>query len=443
MELLARPWFRRMWIVQEAGLARRLLVRVGPYMAGWDGLMDVVHELIHTWPGTRTMDVATGFKSALAINMLIREIKSPSSWTDASLRLWRALRTTCRHPPQLLSALLDARTRYIPTLPLLRQFRHQLAGDESDKIFALTGLAHPADTDRFLRHAGYARTLTQNCFYFALMHVVQTGTLDALGATCSGAAAHAALPHWCPDWSQETPFCDTGYAFSPYREPPHRAGMRHPVTVDLMRETRWAIVVLGVEFDVVESVVGAGMTIDEFDDPADPVWAAWTDFAVGRDASSSGPYVSAEERWDAYWRTLVYDSDGGGKFADASLGGVFRSFMDGTLADRSKFTGRLVFKGRKLYRTRRGYLGNGCDQVRAGDKIYICHGARFPFVLREGEEVRGARAGLQSVGEGTELETYVGHTMVGGDTYIHGLCRGEGLDIAEKEGLESQMVCLT
>lgn len=39
-------------------------------------------------------------------------------------------------------------------------------------------------------------------------------------------------------------------------------------------------------------------------------------------------------------------------------------------------------KNRRLFRTRDGYLGTGARSLRAGDEVWILHGAGVPFVLR-------------------------------------------------------------
>lgn len=38
--------------------------------------------------------------------------------------------------------------------------------------------------------------------------------------------------------------------------------------------------------------------------------------------------------------------------------------------------------------------------------------------------------------------SFVGHKLIGGDTYVHGLCNGEGFKIAAKENIPTILVCL-
>jgi len=159
-------------------------------------------------------------------------------------------------------------------------------------------------------------------------------------------------------------------------------------------------------------------------------------------------YALSDERWDAYWRTLVYNSDGGGGFAPPALDDTIKTFFEDSSACtdevRSEFGGRFTWVARKLYRTKRGYLGNGCSNVKPGDKVFICTGGRFPLLLREDRMLSGTMMPLDiGWGTGEEHLTLLGHKLIGGDTYVHGLCEGEAIGIARAESIEPAMVCLS
>ena len=68
-------------------------------------------------------------------------------------------------------------------------------------------------------------------------------------------------------------------------------------------------------------------------------------------------------------------------------------------------------ENRCIFRTERGYLGLGLKTLRAGDRIYILHGAKAPYVFRhrnnDPEDV-------------VELE---------GEAYVHGIMYGEALEM--------------
>lgn len=94
----------------------------------------------------------------------------------------------------------------------------------------------------------------------------------------------------------------------------------------------------------------------------------------------------------------------------------------------------------RIFRTRKGYLGLSCDQVRARDKGAVLWGGHLPFLLREAGSVqRPNNPGLEAKSETTPL---VAHKLIGGYCYIHGLSDRQGLEVAEKEGIVPQEVCL-
>jgi hypothetical protein len=65
---------------------------------------------------------------------------------------------------------------------------------------------------------------------------------------------------------------------------------------------------------------------------------------------------------------------------------------------------------RRMYVTKRGYLGLGPLGIRPGDGIWVVRGARVPFVLRRNATADGERLGIV------------------GETYVHGAMDGEMLD---------------
>jgi hypothetical protein len=51
-------------------------------------------------------------------------------------------------------------------------------------------------------------------------------------------------------------------------------------------------------------------------------------------------------------------------------------------------------------------------------------------------------ANIPEVGVKHESTEMVTHELIGGYCYIHGLRDGQGLDIAEQEGITSEKICL-
>lgn len=105
-------------------------------------------------------------------------------------------------------------------------------------------------------------------------------------------------------------------------------------------------------------------------------------------------------------------------------------------------TGIIVFRGRKIFRTKKGYLGNACQHVEVGDEVYILQGGRLPFVLRRDKEVQGIPT---ATGQNDYLpvhRTLQGYKLIGGDAYVHGVCDGQVWMLAEQEGIPIQEIAL-
>jgi hypothetical protein len=81
-----------------------------------------------------------------------------------------------------------------------------------------------------------------------------------------------------------------------------------------------------------------------------------------------------------------------------------------------------------------------CKHVGAGDKVSVLWGGRLPFLLREAKA--SDMANIPEVGVKHESTEMVTHELIGGYCYIHGLRDGQGLDIAEQEGITSEKICL-
>lgn len=456
IELLSLPWFKRIWVVQEASLARDLVVRLGDLSVGWKGLYSVVTDILyHNYQqfGPLPISMTDGLKTVCAIELLARECRRPLSWKEMFLELASASKAGhAFHNGRLLhhAKRILTRRRYIPVLPVLREFRHLASTKKADKLIGILGLTSP-DVARwgYLSRLPHMHGIVGSCWYFAIMHIQETGTLDVLSAACHQAWAHEPLPLWCPDWSQSTAPCDTKYCLDTYGVPPHCAGTKYRAKIGYFDFSHSCGLVLeGFQVDEVDGVVNDTFDVENFANPSHATWAAWTIFALQQQRAS--PYGSFLNQWDAYWRTLIYNSSGREGFASKSLGKTIQPFFSGVVDTKSKsaqdkMKSRFVWKQRKLIRTKRGYLGNACCSVRTGDKIFICYGGRFPMILRQNPDM--VITGSMSQHDGSWRSdclprSFVGHKLIGGDTYVHGLCNGEGFKIAVKENIPTILVCL-
>jgi hypothetical protein len=169
--MFARPWFSRIWIVQEATVASNAILIVGGLEISWE-----------------TVNGAGAF--VRHIQSLFKHPHRVFKGLDAS-HLMYILRDEIKH--QRLS-LVD----------LLRHTRHFGATDPRDKVFALLGLsvegAHLAEGGLGPNY----KSAVLDVYCNATVYMIQkTGSLEILShAVCSEGDDVDGFPSWVPRWDQ-------------------------------------------------------------------------------------------------------------------------------------------------------------------------------------------------------------------------------------------------
>lgn len=161
-ELVQRPWFRRVWVLQEVYLSRKALVFCG-------GDVSPCAILIGFW--NQIFDPRVDFIGQYPMAL------SPDRGVH-----W--------HSSQVWSSLL----RY---LGATRRF---LASDSRDRIFALKALLGPQQ-DEIDRHIDYKKTFEEISVELATKMINNFG-IDLLKMSRQG--HNLDMPSWVPDWSQNS-----------------------------------------------------------------------------------------------------------------------------------------------------------------------------------------------------------------------------------------------
>ena len=188
------------------------------------------------------------------------------------------------------------------------------------------------------------------------------------------------------------------------------AGGDTAVVVRELPEVENILSVEGLVFDTVTDV-----TEEWFEDPSaispwDMKWLKWHAF-YEEGPLNGDPYGSEKAREEAYWRTLVADSDGSGGKAPDEFGDCFRiwryfksnyGMKPGRITESwipefdfaelpediitiyDAFLDQIAttVRGRKLFKTQRGYIGIGSWAVKPGWSICILHGGNFPLLAQ-------------------------------------------------------------
>lgn len=161
-KLLSRPWFSRLWVIQEIELAACVVVAWGSTIFEWSLLVQAAELFMLRGcdfgpPRLRHYTPQNSFGSVMQI----------------------ALFTTTS----------EKTTNF---LTLLHHSQYSRCGDPRDRLFALTGLA----TDVHI-NANYRWTTEEVYTYWAHSRIRQTGTLDVLAA-CSDSRIITNIPSWVP-----------------------------------------------------------------------------------------------------------------------------------------------------------------------------------------------------------------------------------------------------
>ncbi len=368
-ELFTRPWFRRVWVIQEAALAARSTVRCGSYEIPWTDLVDLCQ--VQAGEGQREYEA---HETMLAIEA-IRE--------RYNLGLERPL-------VELLSMSVDFKST-----------------DPRDKLFGLLGVATDAQEPDLL--PDYSLSVQDVYAKVTRILVLRDKSLAVL-CDARNPKRLAGLPTWTPDWSiphaVQTPLASRS------RRKYMAAGNTEANAY--FSKTLRTIFLKGVAVDTI-STLGNVLPTDYFSDDIHTQWK--------RMAQSVQPYPTGEDYETVYWRTLLADSGRNGVESDRYNQTLYETWQNNEVlhtsvpipnidvinARRTEFhTIKTRFcTGRRLFTTEKGYLGLGPADARERTLICVLHGGPVPLLLHKN----------------TRHQYY---NFIG-ECFIHGLMNGEAL----------------
>jgi len=384
-KLFGRPYFKRIWVVQELVVATNVIARYGSLTIRWEHI-DHVGRLL----------LATGWRQAFNI----RSRTSPRA---------PVFQKTISNIKRSFSELQGGRGMSLGLL--LCVTRRFLATDLRDKVVALVGLANNVTAQNAQPILPNYLKSTVNVYTDVTgFSVVQERSLTLLSAVEDVSDRHIAnLPSWVPDysvWGSEVIF---GHPKSHIQ---YRAAGASGVSV------RWTpgssvLAVGGFEYDEVEEV-----SSDIFDDTQrhKEIILEWLRMAE--------PLLRKGTLGiDAFWRTLLGDCDRDTHPAPKKWANHFASYLRllgaqnissfwATAWAEETFSGNAsVFQAsleyvawrRRFFITCKGHIGLGRPSMKPGDSVCILSGGQVPFLLRK---------------DGN-------HYHFVGESYIHGLMKGE------------------
>lgn len=461
LDLSLRPYWRRLWIIQEVLLANTgAFICYGDqksslnlYFAAMAYLTKSIDKWDDMWPvGSEGDDSETSSqplfneRGVIDLEHLI-QLNSYKSFN--------------RPRPDLMH-LLHGASRAEQT-------------DARDKVYGILGLVDPALSDVLV--TDYEKPVTQIFQEFAVAVIQVTGKLDIIYQRRVDMESDSYLPSWVPDWSS-TLKSEQNIAkgegnsdfFAPYHMSRFRAAEN---TVHVFREAEdlSSLLCRGFQFDSIDGLscrTQAHLPHDEHEifsrksaSPSQKVHNTITDIRnMFWDTLLLGNYEQFEPEGLSKLQHIPlliaefdnYDHESEGEddeyidkvlarfqqcnkdfnICGHSLSSCFDERTDSDEQNASldylntSFDGLLGFLQtnilwRRLATTEKDYLVLAPRATQQGDEIYILKGCNVPLVLRHNDD--GS------------------HTLVG-ECYIQGLMNGEALEFQQKSGVEDVDVIL-
>ncbi|KAF4780098.1 hypothetical protein HER10_EVM0009359 [Colletotrichum scovillei] len=422
-DFLSRPWFTRLWIIQEVILSFDSWIVCGNHMTTWDVLS---LACLHLW----TCGIS---------RWLGEKFNSGSRKLDFQ-------RDLCESVQHLSSMKSSYDSTAMSLFDLLIESREAKCYDNRDKVYGLLGVCR--DQDRSAIKPSYADDFPVTHLYrdITTRHLDDNKGSLRLGVvlTCVDHESPD-LPSWVPDWRNPRRTHSLGHSTTtttPYMACGHltiEIGRVHP---PLERKNEDELRLHGVSVDAIAKV----STV--FTNPElsleDPTTANGDLKDMRSFVAELQEYPGHETVFSAFWQTLVAGKDATemakapaayeeiiSLLLDASTE-LFPSLPGQTYSARQRRPvgkGKLelanlktrtagkafqdvrtsmvhAMRNRRLCFTAKGYLGLVPETCKVGDEVHILDGCHIPYLLRKVD--------------------HRSHRLVG-ECYVHGIMRGEAV----------------
>ncbi len=390
-EIYRRPWFTRIWVIQEVGMASSVIVRCGTATITWRDLVDAAGCIDdRAAPFAIHFDMLDGVQQCFDLYWIFSEAGCEKSFTET---------------------LIDGKS-FSST-------------DIKDKVYAL--LSHPS------ARIGAGRAILQPQYNDPIGKLYTDLTTELLRSTRSlqvlSAVQHRAVkdleqtgfPSWVPRWAEEPWSFMLGATI---RCQTYRAGLETEPEYDLVPD-ELALKVRGILFHQVSSccsVISGEAYRSRESGHTNPVDSIERLLKTNEEASREA-YPTNEQWLQAHYMTLTAGMFMGSQedYARYQKWNVSeqRSGQNPTEGNADMFatTARLWSEKRRPFLTVKGNVGLGPSVLQEQDLVCVLFGCMVPFILRK----QGNRYRLV------------------GECYVHGIMKGEAIqswfkgDIAKQE----------
>ncbi|KAH7134998.1 heterokaryon incompatibility protein-domain-containing protein [Dendryphion nanum] len=377
-DLLQRPWFNRLWVVQEAGLAKSVLALFGDQdqEINLDDLIRLAHKFIVEQPG----------------------VAAYYGIHPSRLFLLFGKRSAIVHPSSIDK---------LDFLDLLNVTRMQLASDPRDFVFALLGHPSAQINGGLIIEPDYQKSHWEIYHELAITLLQQSQNLRVLSAVrhLDEDNLTREYPSWIPTWERTSNINSVGV--SQYRCDNTEAHAGFPRSLQFIRASNM-LQVHGFAFDTIDEYTnefryGTGRRsvgksfIDEWPIAAAMALRAFSTMSAQEKLyelvtalvcgwasvfwAKQGLKDFAAFRLQMLTRTSDPKQAGPCEILPEGLAAAEEAAEEGSaqsfLADCESMVG-----GKRLFTTRSGLIGTGPTVLRSGDICCILFGGHVPFLLR-------------------------------------------------------------
>jgi hypothetical protein len=378
LDVVLRPWWERVWVVQEAALAKSAIVICGGKTANYTNLYDLWYRNLSDvgHESGLTYSLLEGYKHHMFAVLQIRDY------------------TGYFGPAKTLLGVLD-------------RCRRLRATDERDHIFAMFGMFDEFKSQ--LPEPDYRKSSPE---VFAEMARTFLEQMDSLAILLQATNVENDLkfPSWVTDFSQRPKF------HIPSAENAYHASGDSAVYYEISDNGK-ELKLLGKCCDMLEDITKA--PIEGYYNPYVPkkaILGYQQDCRVGQSITN---YPTGEPGQEVLWRTMCWNIDVHYNYpAAAGVGIPFENFRKSLMSAKdveviekeilledSRDFNNICVHSMPLCITKNGYLASVPWTAEKGDQIIIFSGGDLPFVLRK--------------------DPTGGHYRLIGVCYVHGIMGGE------------------
>lgn len=398
---LNRKWWSRSWTVQEAALPPDSIIRCGSLEFQFKSMASSADALYR-----HSKTCCSSFFTRLAQRL------EPLSYGEATINIFFKFQ---KYFNTLDLARKQSHVSDCHIMDYLYNFHDREAKDPRDKVYALLGLLPP----KFALPVNYAMDIAQwqRDMSFHLLASYPDSTLSILWKET---APQDTVCSWVKNFDKETTVFNRRI-----RSEQYRAGSAKMVKAKRLNDS--IISIVGFKVDVVSQVSPECHFETTYSKDQFSSIRGWAQFLLLDDRSQFS-YPGGGTLKDAFIRTLTGDLQAS---ETSSLGSneeamdiSIQSFLAGEPGDTLVNTSlaeelNISAAGRRLFTTRRGYIGLGPEWMRPGDEVWTLFGGSVPFILRPSE-----KACSHTFYKNQEVHRR--HVVIG-DCYVQGIMFGESV----------------